>query len=120
MLGFESRSEVKITTGAIVDVVWEARIGNMGKAIYVFEVQSKGSIDSLILNLRKAQSNPAVQAVVAVSDESQLSKIIKESTGVIEEKSLRTWDIEDVIKVYDSLVRAHESINKLSLVPESF
>lgn len=120
LLGFESRSEVKITTGAIVDIVWEARIGNMGKAIYVFEVQSKGSIDSLILNLRKAQSNPAVQAVVAVSDESQLSKIIKESTGVIEEKSLRTWDIEDVIKVYDSLVRAHESINKLSLVPESF
>lgn len=90
LLGFESRSEVKITTGAIVDVVWEARIGNMGKAIYVFEVQSKGSIDSLILNLKKAQSNPAVQAVVAVSDESQLSKIIKESAGVIEEKSLRT------------------------------
>lgn len=120
LLGFESRSEVKITTGAIVDVVWEAKIGNMGKAIYVFEVQSKGSIDSLILNLRKAQSNPAVQAVVAVSDEGQLSKIIKESAGVIEEKSLRTWDIEDIIKVYDSLVRAHESINKLSLVPESF
>ena len=120
LLGFESSSEVKITTGAIVDVVWEARIGNMGKAIYVFEVQSKGSIDSLILNLKKAQSNPAVQAVVAVSDESQLSKIIKESTGVIEEKSLRTWDIEDVVNVHDSLVRAHESINKLSLVPESF
>lgn len=120
LLGFESSSEVKITTGAIVDVVWEARIGNMGKAIYVFEVQSKGSIDSLILNLKKAQSNPAVQAVVAVSDESQLSKIIKESTEVIEEKSLRTWDIEDVVNVHDSLVRAHESINKLSLVPESF
>lgn len=120
LLGFESSSEVRITTGAIVDVVWEARIGNMGKAIYVFEVQSKGSIDSLILNLKKAQSNPAVQAVVAVSDESQLSKIIKESTGVIEEKSLRTWDIEDVVNVHDSLVRAHESINKLSLVPESF
>lgn len=42
MLGFESRSEVKITTGVIVDAVWEAKIGNMGKAIYVFEVQSKG------------------------------------------------------------------------------
>ncbi len=27
MLGFESRSEVKITTGAIVDAVWEAKIG---------------------------------------------------------------------------------------------
>lgn len=120
LLGFESRSEVHITAGAVVDAVWEARIGNMGKAIYVFEVQSKGSIDSLILNLKKAQSNAAVQAVVAVADEEQLSKIIKESKGVIEEKSLRTWDSEDVLSVYDSLARAHESINKLALVPESF
>ena len=120
LLDFDSRSEVKITTGAVVDAVWEAKIGNMGKAIYVFEVQSKGSIDSLILNLKKAQSNAAVQAVVAVADEEQLAKIIRESAGVIDEKSLRTWDSEDVLAVYDSLVRAHESINKLALVPKSF
>ena len=120
LLGFDSRSEVKIATGAVVDAVWEAKIGNMGKAIYVFEVQSKGSIDSLILNLKKAQSNAAVQAVVAVADEEQLAKIISESQGVIDEKSLRAWNSEDVLAVYDSLVRAHESINKLALVPESF
>lgn len=120
LLGFESRSEVRITTGAVVDAVWEAKIGNMGKAIYVFEVQSKGSIDSLILNLKKAQSNAAVQAVVAVADEEQLAKIIRESAGVIDEKSLRTWNSDDVLAVYDSLARAHESINKLALVPESF
>ena len=120
LLGFESRSEVKITTGAVVDAVWEAKIGNMGKAIYVFEVQSKGSIDSLILNLKKAQSNAAVQAVVAVADEEQLAKIIRESVGVIDAKSLRTWNSDDVLTVYDSLARAHESINKLALVPESF
>lgn len=120
LLGFESRAEVKIAAGAVVDAIWEAKIGNMGKAIYVFEVQSKGSIDSLILNLKKAQSNAAVQAVVAVADETQLEKIILESKGVIEEKSLRTWDSDDVLAVYDSLVRAHESINKLALVPESF
>ena len=120
LLGFESRSEVKITTGAVVDAVWEAKIGNMGKAIYVFEVQSKGSIDSLILNLKKAQSNAAVQAVVAVADEEQLAKIIRESAGVIDVKSLRTWNSDDVLAVYDSLARAHESINKLALVPESF
>lgn len=120
LLGFESRSEVKIATGAVVDAVWEAKIGNMGKAIYVFEVQSKGSIDSLILNLKKAQSNAAVQAVVAVADEEQLAKIIRESEGVIDAKSLRTWDSDDVLVVYDSLARAHESINKLALVPESF
>lgn len=120
LLGFESRSEVKITTGAVVDAVWEAKIGNMGKAIYVFEVQSKGSIDSLILNLKKAQSNAAVQAVVAVADEEQLAKIIDESRGVIDENSLRTWGFEDVLAVHDSLVRAHESINQLDLVPKSF
>ncbi len=120
LLGFESRSEVKIAVGAVVDAVWEARIGNMGKAIYVFEVQSKGSVDSLILNLKKAQSNPAVQAVVAVADEEQLAKIIGESEGVIDEKFLRTWNSDDVLAVYDSLTRAHESINKLKLVPESF
>jgi len=120
LLGFESRAEVRITAGAVVDAVWEAKIGNMGKAIYVFEVQSKGSIDSLILNLKKAQNNAAVQAVVAVADEEQLAKIIKESKGVIDEKDLRTWDSEDVLAVYDSLVRVHESINKLALVPESF
>lgn len=120
LLGFESRAEVRITAGAVVDAVWEAKIGNMGKAIYVFEVQSKGSIDSLILNLKKAQNNAAVQAVVAVADEAQLAKIIKESKGVIDEKDLRTWDSEDVLAVYDALVRAHESINKLALVPESF
>ncbi len=120
LLGFDSHAEVRITAGAVVDVVWEAKIGNMGKAIYVFEVQSKGSIDSLILNLKKAQSNAAVQAVVAVSDEEQLAKIIRESAGVIDEKALRTWDSDDVLAVYDALVRAHESINKLALVPESF
>lgn len=41
ILGFENHSEVKITTGAVVDAMWEAKIGNIGKAIYVFEVQSK-------------------------------------------------------------------------------
>ncbi|MCQ2445716.1 MAG: hypothetical protein MJ141_02360 [Clostridia bacterium] len=82
--------------------------------------QSKGSIDSLILNLKKAQSNAAVQAVVAVADEEQLAKIINESKGVIDENSLRAWNSDDVLTVYDSLARAHESINKLALVPESF
>ncbi len=120
LLGFESRPEVKVSAGAIVDAVWEAKIGNMGKAIYVFEVQSKGSIDSLILNLKRAMGNAAVQAVVAVADEAQLGKILSESAGVIEKQSLRTWTVDDVLAVYDNLSRAHESINKLQLVPDSF
>ena len=52
-LGLESKSEVKIADGAVVDAIWQAQIGNMGKVIYAFEVQTHGSIDSLILNLQK-------------------------------------------------------------------
>lgn len=120
LLGFKSMSEVPIRHGAIVDAVWEVSVGNMGKVIYVFEVQSRGSIDSLVMNLKKAQSNPAVQAIVAVSSIEQLEKIKKESEGVIDGNALRMWESDDVIAVHDALVRAHESINKLALVPESF
>ena len=120
LLGFESDSEIKVSSGAKVDAIWEAKIGNMGKAIYVFEVQSKGSIDSLILNLMKAKNNPAVQAVIAVSDNDQLEKIKKESLGTTLENNLRLWGFDEVLEVYDSLIAAHESINKLALVPDSF
>lgn len=120
LLGFTSRPEIQVAVGAVVDVVWEAQIGNMGKAIYVFEVQTKGSIDSLVLNLKKSQQNAAVQAIVAVSDETQIEKIIKESKGVIDQGALKTWEIDEVNKVHDSLSRAHESINELGLVPDSF
>ena len=64
-----------VSAGSKVDAVWEATIGNMGRVIYVFEVQTKGSIDSLILNLLKSKKNAAVQGVVAVSDAKQLEKI---------------------------------------------
>lgn len=120
LLGFESNAEVRVSVGAKVDAVWEAKIGNMGKSIYVFEVQSKGSIDSLVLNLLKAKNNPAVQAVVAVSDLPQISTITKEIVGTALESNLRTWDYREVLEVYDDLTRAHASINKLELVPDSF
>ena len=55
------------------------KVGNMGRILYVFEVQTKGSIDSLLINLFKALNNPAVQGVVAVSDREQLEKIKKHS-----------------------------------------
>jgi hypothetical protein len=53
-LGFTPRTEVKVADGAVVDAVWESSIGNLGRVIYVFEVQTGGSIDSLILNLLKS------------------------------------------------------------------
>ena len=120
-LGFESKSEVKIADGAVVDAIWQAQIGNMGKVIYAFEVQTHGSIDSLILNLQKATNNFAVQAIVAVSDEKQIEKIKRESKGIRDiETKLKTWNYIEVMEMHDCLERSNEIINNLGLVPDSF
>jgi len=120
-LGFESKAEVKIAEGAVVDAIWQAQIGNMGKVIYAFEVQTHGSIDSLILNLQKATNNFAVQAIVAVSDEKQIETIKKESTEIHSiENKLKTWNYLEVIEMHDCLERSNEIINNLGLVPDSF
>ena len=93
----------------------------MGRVIYAFEVQTKGSIDSLILNLRKCLNNPAVQAVVAVSDLAQLDKIKREAEGITElTPKLRFWDYAQVLEVHESLESVYDAINSLDLVPKSF
>jgi hypothetical protein len=119
-LNFETKTEVKIAAGAVVDAAWESRIGNLGRVIYVFEVQTKGSIDGLILNLLKSLNNPAVQGIVAVSDLAQIEQIKKEVASVrtLHDK-LRFWDYQDVLRVHEALVIANESINKLDLLPQS-
>ena len=119
-LGFKATTEVKVANGAKVDAVWEVSIGNMGRIIYVFEVQTSGSIDSLILNLMKAKNNKAVQGIVAVSDAEQLEKIRKEVEalpGV--NNDIKYWDCTEVLEVHEALQKANESINKLGLVPVS-
>ena len=118
-LGFESEKEVKVATGAIVDAIWKVRIGNMGMIMYVFEVQSKGAIDSLILNLQKASYNQAVQRLIAVSDSKQLQKI-KDEVAPLKNFDLVLWDFDDVRSVHESLSNAFDSINKLGLVPPDF
>ena len=120
-LGFDTYTEIKVADGSVVDTVWEATIGNMGRVIYVFEVQSRGSIDGLILNLLKAMNNPAVQGVVAVSDADQLEKIKKHAANVGDlHKKLRYWDSEEVLGVHESLEGVNSIINNLGLVPEGF
>ncbi|HOY89966.1 MAG TPA: hypothetical protein PKZ09_09370 [Bacillota bacterium] len=120
-LGFKASTEQTITTGTRIDVVWEASIGNMGRVLYAFEVQASGSIDSLQLNLLRSLSNPAVQAVVAVSDERQLDKIRGEA-GTLPDlsKKIRYWDFREVLETHASLSTAFDSINRLKLVPDSF
>lgn len=120
-LGFESKIEQRVSEGSKVDTIWEATIGNMGRVIYVFEVQTKGSIDSLILNLLKSLNNPAVQGVVAVSDKGQIEKIKKYAHDVKDLKDkLKYWDYEEVSRIHESLEFVYSKINDLKLVPESF
>jgi hypothetical protein len=120
-LGLKAETERKVAEGSKVDTVWEATIGNMGRVIYVFEVQTKGSIDSLIINLLKSLNNPAVQGVVAVSDKNQLERIRNEVEEVKELRDkVRYWDYENVLKVHEGLEFVNESINELGLVPQGF
>lgn len=120
-LGFEANIEQKVSEGSKVDTIWESRIGNMGRVIYIFEVQTKGSIDSLMLNLLKSLNNPAVQGVVAVSDRLQLEKIKSHASDVKELKDkLKYWDYEEILKIHEYLEYVNTSINRLGLVPEGF
>lgn len=120
-LGFKADTEKKVADGSKVDTIWESTIGNMGRVIYVFEVQTKGSIDSLIINLLKALNNQAVQGVVAVSDAAQLDKIRKHAEPVPTlGAKLRYWDYQEVQRVHDALAMVNESINSLGLVPQGF
>lgn len=120
-LGFKSATEVKVAEGSKVDTIWEATIGNMGRVIYVFEVQTKGSIDSLLINLQKALNNPAVQGVVAVSDSMQLDRIRKHAAGIgTLHAKLKYWDYKQILQIHESLEMVNESINSLGLVPQGF
>ena len=120
-LGLEAKTEQRVAEGSKVDTIWEATIGNMGRVIYLFEVQTKGSIDGLIVNLLKSLNNPAVQGVVAVSDRHQLETIKRHAQDVKELRDkLKYWDYEEVLRVHEGLAFVNESINRLGLVPRGF
>lgn len=120
-LGFDYDLEVKISEGAVVDVIWTARISNLGKVSYAFEVQSKGSIDSLILNLQKALNNSSVQKLVIATDSEQIEKIQKEVHSLPENfrNALVYWDSNNIDKTHANLELVNQEILKLDLVPES-
>lgn len=120
-LGFDTSTEVAIGSGARVDVVWRARIGNLGMVQYVFEVHRSGSADSLILNLQKALNSPYVQKVVAVSDSQQLERIKRECEELPEQfrRALRLWNVDEVVRVANALDEAIGSISRLGLTAET-
>lgn len=119
-LGFEVETEKHITTGARVDVVWRAKIANLGAVSYVFEVQDRGSIDSLILNLQRAQMNHTIQKLIIVSDNEQIEKIQNEIKTMPESfrKITTFWSMDEVESTHQSLEQVADSITKLHLVEE--
>ena len=40
-LEFDTRTEQKVTDGSKMDAVWEIKVENMGRILYVFEIQPK-------------------------------------------------------------------------------
>lgn len=121
-LGFDAETEKTISRGARVDVVWQAKIGNLGIVNYIFEVQKKGSIDSLILNLQKSQKNPTVQKLIIVSDKEQIERIKKETEDLNEnfKRALAYWDVSQVQKAYQNLSEITEIIEGLDLIRREF
>lgn len=119
-LGFEPETEKLISAGAEIDVLWKAKIANLGTISYAFEVQDKGSIDSLILNLQKAQKNPTVQKLIVVSDKEQIEKIKDEMADLSENfrRIVTYWEDLDVDKTHENLEQVSTSISKLTLVKE--
>lgn len=121
-LGFDAEKEKTISEGARIDVVWSAKIGNLGMVNYVFEVQKRGGIDSLVLNLQKARNNPTVQKLIIVSNNQQIEKIKKEVEDLSEDfkKALTYWEIEEIQTVYENLSEITEIIDKLNLIQKEF
>lgn len=117
-LGFEANSEQQIAKGARVDVLWQAKIANLGVVSYVFEVQRGGSIDSLLLNLQRAKNNPTVQKLVVVANARDLKRIKEEAESLSEEfrKSLAYLEAKDVERASDLLAELNTIISRLELV----
>jgi len=119
-LGFEvsdSLEDTRIAKGAVVDTVWKLRIGNFGEIMYVFEVQIKGNVDSLILNLLKASRNPVVRGLVIVTTVEQLQRILNEVEELADDfkRRLRFITIDELNKAYVNLKEIREFRTKLGL-----
>ncbi len=121
-LGFEAEKEKLVAKGAKVDAVWQARIANLGAVTYVFEVQRRGSYDSLILNLQRAQNNHSVQRLVVVANPNDISRIRDEIAGLPESfrRSVSFMDVAEAVRAADLLGELSSIIDKLELVRSEF
>lgn len=121
-LGFEVEKEKAVARGARVDVIWQARVANLGVVTYVFEVQRHGDIDSLILNLQRAQNNPTVQRLIVVALENELSRVKAEITTLREDfrRMVGYLDVAELIRAANLVSELSAIISKLELVKGEF
>lgn len=121
-LGFDAEKEKQIAKGARVDTIWQAKIANLGVVTYVFEVQRRGSVDSLILNLQKAQNNPSVQRLVIVALSDDIQKIKEEILTLPEgfRKSVSYLEVSELYRASKLLSEFSGIIERLDLVQSEF
>jgi len=121
-LGFEVEKEKLISPGSKVDVIWQARVANLGVVTYVFEVQRHGNRDSLIINLMNAQNNPTVQrlVVVALVNELEQIKVMVENLPENFRRIVGYMNVIELIRASDLVTELSGIINKLELVKSEF
>ncbi|HVO69960.1 MAG TPA: hypothetical protein VMT24_07945, partial [Aggregatilineaceae bacterium] len=121
-LGFQAEQERKIARGSQVDAIWQARIANLGVVTYVFEVQRRGSIDSLILNLQRAQNNPTVQRLIVVANPADIGRARQEIATLPESfrKSVGYMEAREVMRAARLIDELSGIIGALELVRSEF
>lgn len=121
-LGFEAEKEKYVAKGARLDVIWRARIANLGVVMYIFEVQSHGSIDSLILNLQRAQVNQSVQRLIVVASGKDIEKVKAEIANLPESfrRAVSYWEVHEAQRANELMAEFFGIINKLELVKSEF
>jgi hypothetical protein len=117
-LGFEVSSEHTVASGARIDAIWKIKIANLGTISYVFEVHRRGSRDSAILNLQKAQQDSSVQKLVIVTTDEEIQKFKKEIETLPESfrNSVSYLNILDLNKSINLITELKNKLEDLNLL----
>jgi len=119
-LGFDVEDEYEAGPGARLDVRWKTRVANLGVISYAFEVHRKGSRDSALLNLMKAQNaDPTLQKLIIVSTKDEIEKFRDEADAIsadltksisyfeasqVQRAESRLTDLKDILQDADLMV----------------
>lgn len=120
-LGFDVEDEYEAGPGARLDVRWSTRVANLGVISYAFEVHRRGSRDSALLNLMKAQNaDPSLQKLVIVSTEDQIESFRQESDAISADlsRSITYFEVSQVNKAETLLDNLKEVLQEAGLMGE--